>query len=152
MRAPIPLLFVLLLAVGCTGEREASATQPAPSTGGMGDAVVPAPRGPPPAAAPSSRPGPTPDLEAIRQAIYNRVLGRLKAPEGFDEGALRDALEERTGARVLEIRPGPMGLVSVGFEPTDPPRDAEAQRALVEAVGTLEDFAYAEPERLMKAQ
>ncbi len=91
--------------------------------------------------------------EAPRTAfIYNRVLAKLADPAAVDVERLRAAVEARTGAKVKQIKRGPLGLLSIVFEDVTPARGEAEQRALVDKLKGMQELRYAEPERLLQAR
>lgn len=145
----LPALALALLFTGCATDEN-----PPPSRVETQPVVAqPMPVAEP---APTERPAPVNREVARAQPVntafvYNRVLAKLEDPAAVDLEAFQRAVEERTGARVKEIRTGAMGLLSIVFEEADPPRGEEEQRALVESLKGMPELRYAEPERLLKA-
>ena len=85
--------------------------------------------------------------EQAQQRVYNSVLAR--GSSDIDVAQLQASIEARTGAKVKEIKKGALGLLKIKFEQSDPPRNAEEQKKLVEALKDLEGLKSVEPERLV---
>jgi len=83
----------------------------------------------------------------LQAVIYNQLLARSEG--NVDIEALSARIEEKTGAKVKSIRKGALGLLQITFEEIDPPRDQNAQKALVEKIKHMRDFKSVEVERLM---
>lgn len=159
---------VVLVAAACTPERPPPVTTPpVEETRGPSPTTEPLPASAPPdAGAPAAEPpaGETADetttpeatattpASAAKARVYDRLIAKLNAPKSFDEAALKAAIESETGAKVAEINKGAIGLLSIVFVPTDPPRSEAEQRALVEKLKGLSAFKYVEPDRLMQAK
>lgn len=159
MRASV-LLTAVLLALACTPERPSPRMAP-PVDQLRGGRPPAAPKASPPDAGGAS--ATTMDADAAKTtdagtartaslAIHDRLIAKLNAPDDFDEASLQQAIEAETGAKVAAIRRGALGLISITFAPTDPPRTEAEQRALVEQVRKLTTFKYVEPDRLMQAK
>jgi hypothetical protein len=150
MHRLLPLAVLLALAAcssdpppkttrSVSAERASEATPEPPAEPAAAEPVAPAP------VEPVQQREPV-DLQA---AIYNRVLARADGPVDVEE--LKAAIAKATGAEVEHIRKGALGLLSIRFAPTDPPRDAEAQKKLVQAVQGMNRLRSVEAEKLMKA-
>jgi hypothetical protein len=68
---------------------------------------------------------------------------RVKLVQGV---STEELLEGELPAPLLQVRPTAAGWLLLEFVATDPPRDAQAQAALVEALQALPTVATAEPE------
>jgi len=154
----LPLLLPLLLFcvpafVGCA-EKAAAPTRPALTTVPVTSAAEP-PQDEAAGLSPQGRKAPPTGPvvpPAIRRAVLNKVLAKLKDPADFDETRLTARVEEVTGAKVATVRKGPFGLLQITFAEADPPRDAAAQKRLVDALLASGAFRFVEPERLLEAK
>jgi hypothetical protein len=169
---PFALLLIALLPTGCKSDPEPTPPDGAHESDATRAESQTHPEMPAPKAAPQKsddpvvmeqgkinpigrsdgpQPGfPGPKVGTQPAVVFNQVLGRMNDGVPLEENALIAAVEKATGAKVVALRKGPRGLFAITFEATDPPRDAAAQKKLVEAMRTLPQLKYAEPERMLK--
>jgi hypothetical protein len=92
------------------------------------------------------------EVSAIQMRMYNRLLGKALDGATLDTAQLEADIAACSGGTVAKIRKGPMGLLSIELEATDPPRDEAAQREVVRACQKVPQVKYLEPEQLMQAK
>ena len=98
---------------------------------------------------PTSTSAATPSDDAP-SSVFDRVLLKLK--DAHDLDTLAAHAEQLTGAKVQAARKSVASYALVTFAPTTPPRDAAAQKLLVDALVASGAFSAVEGDRMMKAQ
>ncbi len=81
--------------------------------------------------------------------IHDRLLGKVKDKGAFDEAAMASRIEKATGADVAKVKLGPGSYAVINFAPTTPPRDAAAQKKLVEKLQASGLFDAVEGDKVM---
>ena len=87
---------------------------------------------------------------ALRSKLFNRVIARMEGE--IDLEGVKDAVAAATGAEVVKVRRGAIGMLSFQFRETDPPRDKAAQDLLVEKLQAMGTFKSVEGEKVFTAK
>lgn len=101
----------------------------------------------------ASADGGTESSAEAQATVYDRVIAVPKDPRAEND-AIKAAAKVATGAEVslmrkLTIRAGEKTYVLLVFAPAAPPRDAEAQRALIDKLQASDAFTHADPDKVM---
>lgn len=146
-----------MLMFACAHEQN----QPAPSPSGTSsteaanetDLSAPEPHDGAQACATPEKPAAAePEIASGEARVFDRVLVRAAKELQLDERSLRESIQAITSERVERIGGGPLTWRVVVFAPRDPPRDAAAQKALVEALRQIPELEKVEPDRIMFAK
>ena len=124
---------------------EPIADRAAPTDGGQSPTQRPLP---PPRSLPSSPLGP-PKVDPIQITIFNRYLVKPK-DQALPDGAIKELVEEATGAKVTTLRRTAVGYWLVQLEPATPPRTAEDQQKVIGLLQAGGAFAVVERDQIMQ--
>lgn len=89
-----------------------------------------------------------PKVEPIQVTIFNRFLIK-PTDKGMPESEIKRVVEDTVGAKVTTLRRTAVGYWLVQLAPSEPPRNADAQKAVIAQLQKAGPFAVVEGDQIM---